>query len=121
LNHEEKCPRFQTSLSGRVTGAAAGRTRRDSEATPQKGGRNFTYYANPEYDRLIDEAMATPDRVSFRYCASKGSASEEAPGLLSEQTGRRERRSQRAERWRWDSNLTARAVSFRRRSYLESV
>jgi peptide/nickel transport system substrate-binding protein len=33
-----------------------------SEATPQKGGRNFTYYANPDYDRLIDEAMATADR-----------------------------------------------------------
>jgi ABC-type transport system substrate-binding protein len=33
-----------------------------SEATPQKGGRNFTYYANPEYDRLVDEALNTPDR-----------------------------------------------------------
>jgi peptide/nickel transport system substrate-binding protein len=33
-----------------------------SEATPQKGGRNFTYYANPDYDRLVNEAMATPDR-----------------------------------------------------------
>jgi peptide/nickel transport system substrate-binding protein len=33
-----------------------------SEATPQKGGRNFTYYSNPDYDRLVDEAMATPDR-----------------------------------------------------------
>lgn len=33
-----------------------------SEATPQKGGRNFTYYSNPEYDKLVNEALATPDR-----------------------------------------------------------
>jgi peptide/nickel transport system substrate-binding protein len=33
-----------------------------SEGFPTKGGRNFTYYANPEYDRLIDEAMTTGDR-----------------------------------------------------------
>jgi peptide/nickel transport system substrate-binding protein len=33
-----------------------------SEATPQKGGRNFTYYANPDVDRLVNEAMATADR-----------------------------------------------------------
>ena len=33
-----------------------------SEGNPQKGGRNFTYYANPEYDKLINEAMVTPDR-----------------------------------------------------------
>ena len=33
-----------------------------SEATPQKGGRNFTYYANADYDRIVNEAMATPDR-----------------------------------------------------------
>ena len=33
-----------------------------SEATPQKGGRNFTYYANPEYDRIVNEALATFDR-----------------------------------------------------------
>ncbi len=33
-----------------------------SEANPMKGGRNFTYYANPEYDKLINEAMITTDR-----------------------------------------------------------
>jgi ABC-type transport system substrate-binding protein len=33
-----------------------------SDATPPKGGRNFTYYSNPEYDRIVSEAMATPDR-----------------------------------------------------------
>ena len=33
-----------------------------SEATPLKGGRNFTYYSNPEYDKLVNEAMATSDR-----------------------------------------------------------
>ena len=33
-----------------------------SEGFPTKGGRNFTYYANPQYDRLINEAMATVDR-----------------------------------------------------------
>ena len=33
-----------------------------SEATPQKGGRNFTYYASADYDRIVNEAMATPDR-----------------------------------------------------------
>jgi ABC-type transport system substrate-binding protein len=33
-----------------------------SDAFPPKGGRNFTYYSNPEYDRLINEAMVIPDR-----------------------------------------------------------
>jgi len=33
-----------------------------SEANPMKGGRNFTYYANPEYDKLVNEAMTTTDR-----------------------------------------------------------
>lgn len=35
-----------------------------SDAYPTKGGRNFTYYTNPEYDRLINEAIVTgdPDR-----------------------------------------------------------
>jgi peptide/nickel transport system substrate-binding protein len=33
-----------------------------SDANPQKGGRNFTYYANPAYDRLITESMTTLDR-----------------------------------------------------------
>jgi len=32
-----------------------------SEATPLRGGRNFGYYSNPEYDRLINEAMTTQD------------------------------------------------------------
>ena len=30
-----------------------------SEANPTKGGRNFTYYSNPEYDKLVNEAMTT--------------------------------------------------------------
>jgi peptide/nickel transport system substrate-binding protein len=34
-----------------------------SEATPPKGGRNFTYYANPDYDRLVNEALTTADRA----------------------------------------------------------
>jgi peptide/nickel transport system substrate-binding protein len=33
-----------------------------SDANPMKGGRNFTYYSNPEYDNLINEAMTTADR-----------------------------------------------------------
>jgi peptide/nickel transport system substrate-binding protein len=33
-----------------------------SEANPAKGGRNFTYYANPDYDKLINESMTTLDR-----------------------------------------------------------
>jgi ABC-type transport system substrate-binding protein len=33
-----------------------------SDANPMKGGRNFTYYANPEYDKLINEAVVTTDR-----------------------------------------------------------
>jgi peptide/nickel transport system substrate-binding protein len=35
-----------------------------SEAYPTKGGRNFTYYSNPEYDKLITESMSSldPDR-----------------------------------------------------------
>jgi peptide/nickel transport system substrate-binding protein len=35
-----------------------------SEAYPTKGGRNFTYYSNPEYDKLISESMNSldPDR-----------------------------------------------------------
>jgi peptide/nickel transport system substrate-binding protein len=33
-----------------------------SDGNPMKGGRNFTYYANPEYDKLINEAMVTTDR-----------------------------------------------------------
>ncbi|MGH7334027.1 MAG: ABC transporter substrate-binding protein [Candidatus Rokuibacteriota bacterium] len=33
-----------------------------SEANPMKGGRNFTYYANPEYDKLVNEAMTTTER-----------------------------------------------------------
>ncbi|MBM4441140.1 MAG: ABC transporter substrate-binding protein [Candidatus Rokubacteria bacterium] len=33
-----------------------------SEGFPTKGGRNFTYYANPEYDKLVNEAMTTGDR-----------------------------------------------------------
>ncbi len=33
-----------------------------SEASPMKGGRNFTYYANPEYDKLVNEAMTTTER-----------------------------------------------------------
>jgi len=35
-----------------------------SDAYPTKGGRNFTYYTNPEYDRLINESMSSldPDR-----------------------------------------------------------
>jgi peptide/nickel transport system substrate-binding protein len=35
-----------------------------SEAYPTKGGRNFTYYTNPEYDRLINEGIVSmdPDR-----------------------------------------------------------
>jgi len=33
-----------------------------SEANPMKGGRNFTYYASSEYDKLINEAMTTTDR-----------------------------------------------------------
>jgi ABC-type transport system substrate-binding protein len=33
-----------------------------SEGVPTKGGRNFTYYANPDYDRLVTEAMATVDQ-----------------------------------------------------------
>jgi peptide/nickel transport system substrate-binding protein len=33
-----------------------------SDGVPTKGGRNFTYYSNPEYDRLINEAMVTGDR-----------------------------------------------------------
>lgn len=32
-----------------------------SEAYPTKGGRNFTYYTNPQYDKLISEAMVTQD------------------------------------------------------------
>jgi len=32
-----------------------------SDAFPSKGGRNFTYYSNPEYDKLITEAMSTLD------------------------------------------------------------
>ena len=32
-----------------------------SEAYPTKGGRNFTYYTNPEYDKLISEAMVSLD------------------------------------------------------------
>jgi peptide/nickel transport system substrate-binding protein len=32
-----------------------------SEAFPTKGGRNFTYYSNPEYDKLISDAMSTLD------------------------------------------------------------
>ena len=27
-----------------------------------KGGRNFTYYSNPEYDKLVNEAMTTTER-----------------------------------------------------------
>jgi peptide/nickel transport system substrate-binding protein len=37
-----------------------------SEASPMKGGRNFTYYANPEYDKLVNEAMTTTDRERER-------------------------------------------------------
>jgi ABC-type transport system substrate-binding protein len=33
-----------------------------SDANPMKGGRNFTYYSNPEYDKLVNEAMTTTDR-----------------------------------------------------------
>jgi peptide/nickel transport system substrate-binding protein len=32
-----------------------------SDAYPTKGGRNFTYYTNPEYDKLISEAMVSLD------------------------------------------------------------
>lgn len=37
-----------------------------SDAYPTKGGRNFTYYTNPEYDRLINEAMVTLDAEQER-------------------------------------------------------
>ncbi|MBI3454925.1 MAG: ABC transporter substrate-binding protein [Candidatus Rokubacteria bacterium] len=35
-----------------------------TDAYPTKGGRNFTYYTNPEYDRLINEAivLTEPER-----------------------------------------------------------
>jgi peptide/nickel transport system substrate-binding protein len=32
-----------------------------SDAYPTKGGRNFTYYTNPEYDRLINDSMVSLD------------------------------------------------------------
>ena len=32
-----------------------------SDAYPTKGGRNFTYYTNPEYDRLINDSLGTLD------------------------------------------------------------
>jgi peptide/nickel transport system substrate-binding protein len=32
-----------------------------SDAYPTKGGRNFTYYTNPEYDRLINEGIGSLD------------------------------------------------------------
>ena len=32
-----------------------------SEAFPTKGGRNFTYYSNPEYDRLINDSVVSLD------------------------------------------------------------
>ena len=32
-----------------------------SDAYPTKGGRNFTYYANPEYDRLVNDSMVSLD------------------------------------------------------------
>ena len=32
-----------------------------SEAYPTKGGRNFTYYTNPEYDRLINDSVVSLD------------------------------------------------------------
>jgi len=33
----------------------------DSEAYPTKGGRNFLYYTNPDYDRLIADSMVSTD------------------------------------------------------------
>jgi peptide/nickel transport system substrate-binding protein len=32
-----------------------------SEAYPTKGGRNFTYYTNPEYDRLVNDSLVSLD------------------------------------------------------------
>src|SRR6202022_3360672 len=32
-----------------------------SAAYPTKGGRNFTYYTNPDYDRLVNDSMMTLD------------------------------------------------------------
>jgi peptide/nickel transport system substrate-binding protein len=32
-----------------------------SDAYPTKGGRNFTYHTNPDYDRLVNEAIASLD------------------------------------------------------------
>jgi ABC-type transport system substrate-binding protein len=32
-----------------------------SDAYPTKGGRNFTYYTNPDYDRLVNDSMVTLD------------------------------------------------------------
>ena len=32
-----------------------------SDAYPTKGGRNFTYYTNPEYDRLVNDSVVSLD------------------------------------------------------------
>ena len=34
-----------------------------SDAYPTKGGRNFTYYTNPEYDRLVNDSMVSLDQA----------------------------------------------------------
>jgi peptide/nickel transport system substrate-binding protein len=40
-----------------------------SDAYPSKGGRNFTYYTNPQYDRLINEAMVSLDPAAEQKLA----------------------------------------------------
>ena len=49
----------------RSSSAAVSAVRRKSSRrlqSPMKGGRNFTYYANPDYDKLVNEAMTTTER-----------------------------------------------------------
>ncbi len=61
-----------------------------SEATPQKGGRNFTYYSNPEYDKIVNEAMATPDRERESRARPPGGGDRvEGPGAGGERPHRR--------------------------------
>ena len=40
-----------------------------SDANPQKGGRNFTYYSNPEYDKLAEKQRTQLDREERRKTA----------------------------------------------------
>ncbi len=55
-----------------------------SKFTPEAGGFNIGWYSNPEVDRLLDEALATPDREQRKqiYWKAWEIITEDAPWIF---------------------------------------